>query len=221
MAKTARTTNGESRTKKEAIAKPSRLEKWLPWIFIVCASVSLFASFMLTVEKIQLLQHPNMQFICDLNPVINCGSVMESSQSHIFGFMNPIVGLVGFPVIITIAVGMLAGARYKRWFWLGMLAGLSLGMVFAYWLFYQSLYSIGALCPYCLSVDVTLTTLWWYLVLYLFGKGYMRLSAQWQKVGTFARKHHLDILVFWFVLMFALILYRFWYYFGPHWFHLN
>ncbi|TAH36283.1 vitamin K epoxide reductase family protein [Candidatus Saccharibacteria bacterium] len=220
-AKTARTKNVESRTTKETVPKPSRLLKWLPWIFIVCGVIGTFASAAITIEKITLLQHPGSSFICDLNPVISCGNVMESKQANAFGFMNTLIGLIGFPIVITIGAAMLAGAKFRRWFWFGMLAGLSLGMVFAYWLLFQSMYRIGALCPYCLSVDIALTTAWWYLVLYLFGRGYGRLSAQWQKIGNFARRHHLDILIFWFVLVTALILHRFWYYFGPHWFHMN
>lgn len=220
MAQT-RTKNEERRTKKGNIVKPSRLERWLPWILIVCGVIGIFASAAITIEKFDLLKHPGSTFICDLNPVISCGNVMESKQASAFGFMNTLIGLIGFPVVVTIGVGMLAGARYKRWFWLGMFAGLTLGVAFAYWLLFESIYRIGALCPYCLSVDVAITTAWFYLGLYLFGKGYLRLPAKLQATGAFIRKHHLDILIFWFLLVFVIILNHFWYYFGPHWFHMG
>lgn len=208
-------------SQKKTVAKPSRLERWLPWIFVVCGIVGIIASAVITIEKFDQLKNPNATFICDLNPIISCGSVMESAQASTFGFMNPIIGLVGFPILVTIGVAMLAGARFKRWFWLGMLAGLSLGMVFAYYLLAESIFSIGALCPWCLTVDVFLTIAWWYLLLYVFGKGYLQLPTKLQRFGTFLRQHHLDIIIFWFLLVIVFILNHFWYYFGPNWFNMS
>jgi uncharacterized membrane protein len=193
---------------------PSRLERWLLWIFIVCGVVGVLASAIITIEKFEILKNPGTVFICDLNPVISCGSVMQSEQANTFGFMNTFIGLVGFPILVTVGVAMLAGAQFKRWFWLGMEAGLFLGVVFAYWLLYQSTYSIGALCPYCLTVDVVITTAFWYLTLYIIGKGWLPVPARLRGAAAFARRHHVDILVFWFLLMVVLILQHFWYYFG-------
>lgn len=227
MAK-AGTKNLDSTPKKDQRSKikdqgpvVSRLGKWLPWILVIGGVIGILASAMITIEKFDLLKNPGSTFICDLNPVISCGNVMQTPQAEVFGFMNPLIGLIGFPVLVAIGMAMFAGAKFKRWFWLGLEIGLSLGIIFAYWLLYQSIYNIGALCPYCLSVDVALTTIWWYVTLYLFGKGYARLPQKLQKVGTFARKHHLDILIFWFLLVTVVIFNHFWYYFGPHWFHMG
>jgi uncharacterized membrane protein len=171
---------------------------------------------MITIEKFDLIQNPSASFICDLNPVISCGSVMESKQANAFGFMNTYIGLLGFPVIVTIGAAMLAGARFRRWFWLAMVGGLSLGILFAYWLLFESIYNINALCPYCLSVDVALTTIFWYVLLYTLGEGHIRLKGRLQSVANFARKHHLDILLGWFIIVIAVILQHFWYYYGQH-----
>ncbi len=192
----------------------AHLSRFLPWILIICAVIGIVASVAITAEKFDLLQHPHRQFICDLNPVISCGSVMGSDQANAFGFMNTYVGLLGFPVLLTVGVALLAGARFKRWFWLGMQLGLGLGVAFAYWMLYESLYSIRALCPYCLSVDVAITTAFWYVTLYNFYHGYVQLPARWRRLGAFVKRHHADLLVLWFVLVIALILQHFWYYFG-------
>jgi uncharacterized membrane protein len=169
---------------------------------------------MITIEKFDLLQNPNYHPVCDLNPVISCGSVMESKQAAAFGFMNTYIGLIGFPVVLTIGMAMVAGARFKRWFWLGLQLGLSLGMVFAYWLLYESVYHIGALCPYCLSVDLVLTITFWYTSLYN-----LREHIRWpsgQKFTDFISRHHLDILILWFLIVIVLVLKHFWYYYGQH-----
>ena len=39
-----------------------------------------------------------------------------------------------------------------RWYWIGLTAGTALGVVFVHWLIYETLYEIGALCPYCMVV---------------------------------------------------------------------
>jgi uncharacterized membrane protein len=205
------------------ISKPARysgplanIVRVLPWVLIICGIIGILASFAITTEKFDLLKNPHYQPICNLNPIISCGSVMQSKQANAFGFMNTYIGLIGFPVLVTIGVGMLAGARFKRWFWLGMQLGLSFGILFAYWLLIESIYSIRALCPYCLSVDVVITVAFWYVTLFSFYHGFIRLPKRFRPVGGFIKRHHADILIFWFVLVIAFILQHFWYYFGQH-----
>lgn len=194
----------------------SSITRFLPWILVVCGMIGVIASCAITVEKFDLIKNSHYQPVCDLNPIISCGSVMKSDQANAFGFMNTYIGLLGFPVVVTMGVAMLAGARFKRWFWLGAQLGLTLGVAFAYWLLFESMYRIRALCPWCLSVDVAITTAWWYLTLYNFYSGNLRLPVRLQAAGAFIKRHHADILVFWFLLVIAEILHHFWYYFGQH-----
>jgi uncharacterized membrane protein len=215
------TTKPSSTAAKEApvlaAARPmARLTRILPWLLVICGVIGVIASVMITVEKFDLIKNPHYQPICNLNPVISCGSVMASKQANAFGFMNTYIGLLGFPVVVTIGMAMLAGAKFKRWFWLGLQVGLSLGIIFAYWLLFESMYRIRALCPYCLSVDVALTTAWWYTTLWNFYDGNLQLPKRARALGGFVKRHHVDILVFWFLLVIAAILQHFWYYFGQH-----
>lgn len=190
------------------------LSRTLPWILIICAAIGLLAAFVIMVEKVHLLEDPGFQPGCNLNPVISCGSVMSSAQSHAFGFPNPILGLVGFPVVIMTGVVLLAGATLKRWYMLGLQVGALFGLLFVHWLFFQSVYRIGALCPYCIAVWIVTITTFWYVLLYNIQKGYL-LSGRLQRVGAFLQRHHLDIILFWFLVLFALALKHFWYYYGP------
>ncbi|MGH7157607.1 MAG: vitamin K epoxide reductase family protein [Candidatus Saccharimonadales bacterium] len=192
-----------------------RLQTVLPWLLIVCGTIGLLAAAIIMIEKVELLQNPNATFLCDLNPVVSCGSVMSTDQSNAFGFPNPIIGLAAFPVIITTGVMMLAGAQLKRWYWLGLQFGTIFGIGFIHWLFFQSVYSINALCPYCMAVWVVTITTFWYVTLYNIEKGYIKLPASLQSAGRFARRHHMDILLLWFLIIAGLILNHFWYYYGP------
>lgn len=209
-----------ARTKNEAVKTTkgplSKLGTILPWLLIVCGVIGILSSVIITQDKFELAQNAHFQPSCDLNPIISCGSVMKSDQAHAFGFMNPYIGLVGFPILVTVGMAMLAGAKFKRWWWIGMQIGLTVGVAFAYWLLFESVYRIRALCPWCLTVDVVLTTVWWYVTLFNFYNGYLQWPAKFKSIGQFAKRHHADILVFWFLLIIAEILHHFWYYFGQH-----
>lgn len=191
------------------------LQKAIPWILIVFGAIGLLCALILTYDKIQVLSNPNFKLGCDLNPVISCGSVLESDQAEAFGFPNPFIGIAGYAVIVTTGVVMLAGAgKLKRWYWLGMQAGVTFGLAFVHWLFFQSVYNIGALCPYCMVVWAATITLFWYVTLYNIQIGHIKLKGALQKAADFARRHHLDILIFWLLIIAALTLKRFWYYYG-------
>ena len=42
-----------------------------------------------------------------------------------------------------------------RWLMRAAQVGYTIGLLFAYWLFYQAYFKIGALCPWCLLITVT------------------------------------------------------------------
>lgn len=191
------------------------LTRAIPWILIVTGAIGLICSFILTVDKMHVLDDPSYRPGCDLNPILSCGSVMDSTQSAALGFENTFIGLAGFAVVVTTGVVLLAGARLKRWYWLGMQAGLTFGILFVHWLIYNSLYRIESLCPFCMVTWVIVITSFWYVTLYNIQEKHLRTRGRIAQVATFVRRHHLDILVLWFLLILALILIKFWYYYGP------
>lgn len=130
------------------------------WIFgtmLLSACLSLTASFVLSVDAVTLAADPDAQLTCNISSVLSCGAVGVSSQAAVFGFPNAFLGLVAEPVVITIAVAGLGGVRFPRWFMFSAQVVYALGVVFAYWLFYQSMFHIGALCPWCLLVTLSTT----------------------------------------------------------------
>ena len=129
------------------------------WVLLAFAAVALVAALTLSVEKIHLLQEPDAVLSCSINVVLNCSTVMESWQSAVFfGIPNMFIGLMAFPVLITVAVAALwGGAKFSRNFLRAMTIGVGLGTVFAYWLFFNSLYDIRVLCPWGLLVTISCT----------------------------------------------------------------
>ena len=135
--------------------------KSTPWVLLVFAVVGLFASFQLTVDKISLLSDPDFVPSCNINPVLSCGTIILTDQASLFGFPNPIIGLVGFSVIITLGVLMISKVMIPNWVWLGLNLGALAGMAFVIWLAYESLYVIGALCPWCMVAWLATIFIFW------------------------------------------------------------
>jgi uncharacterized membrane protein len=195
--------------------KSWNLTRVLPWLLIVCGVIGLACAFIISYEKIQLLKDPGYSVPCNLDPIISCGSVMQSDQAEAFGFPNPFIGLIAFPVVITSGVILLMGARPKRWYMIGLNLGAFLGTVFVHWLFYQSVWNIQALCPWCMVVWVVTIITFWYVTLYNLRAGNLKLPPAFSGFGAFIQKHHLDILLVWLLGIAALILHHFWYNYGP------
>lgn len=129
--------------------------------WVLCGGViGLIASMALTVEKVRLLTDADYVPSCSLNPVLSCGSVMATPQAGVLGFPNPLIGIAAFTVVVVTGVLAVTKVSLPRWYWRGVTAGVFLGAVFVHWLIFQSLYRIGALCPYCMVVwAVTITLL--------------------------------------------------------------
>ncbi|BCJ55424.1 membrane protein [Actinoplanes sp. NBRC 14428] len=130
---------------------------WIYGTMLFSACLSLLASFVLSIDAVRLAENPDTALSCNINAVISCGTVATSWQASLFGFPNAFLGLIAEPVVITIAVASLGGVRFPRWFMFSAQVVYTLGVIFAYWLFYQSMVHIGALCPWCLLVTVSTT----------------------------------------------------------------
>ncbi|WP_285779251.1 vitamin K epoxide reductase family protein [Microtetraspora sp. NBRC 13810] len=184
---------------EEAVPFP----RLLPRLLTTGGLVGLAAAFTLSIEKIALLKNPAYVPSCSLNPVLSCGSVMNTPQAEAFGFPNPLLGVAGFAIVTTVGVAMLAGAALPRWFWMGLQAGVTFGVVFVHWLIYQSLYVIGALCPYCMVVWAVTIPLFWYVTLH----SLRRLRTAHSVIG-----YHAVPLTLWFLAVITAIGIRFWSY---------
>lgn len=193
-------------------AKLLTLKNTLPYVLLIGGVVGVLCSGILTVEKIQLLKHPASPLNCDLNPIVACGPVINTPQASAFGFPNPIIGLVGFAIVATTGTAMLAGATFKRWFWMGLEAGVIFGISFVTWLQFQSIFRIGALCPFCLVVWSVTIPIFWYTTLYNLRENHIKTPKQLGKVVAFMHRHHADILLVWYLVIIGVILNHFWFY---------
>ncbi|MEU0721183.1 vitamin K epoxide reductase family protein [Streptomyces lavendulocolor] len=181
-------------------------------VLTVGGAVGFLAAFTLTVEKIALLKDPSYSPSCSINPVLSCGSVMTTPQAEVFGFPNPLLGIAGFAVVTALGVVLLTGAVLPRWFWWGLEAAVVFGVVFVHWLIFQSLYRIGALCPYCMVVWTVMIPVFWYTTLHILTHGYLPVPDRVRRSATAVAGYHGVVLTAWYLLIAVLILQQFWLY---------
>ncbi|WP_377321001.1 vitamin K epoxide reductase family protein [Pimelobacter simplex] len=170
------------------------------------------AAFVLLLEKLELLRDPDYVPTCSINPILNCGSVMVTDQAEALGFPNPLLGIAAFPVVMATGAALLAGARLARWYWAGLQAGVTLGLGFVGWLIFQSLYRIGALCPYCMVVWAVVLPVFWYVTLRNAGAGLLGARVAGSRVVRTLREWHVFVLTLAVLLVLVLIIEQFWYY---------
>lgn len=128
---------------------------WTYAVMAGCSAIALLVSFILSAETLHLARHPNQLLSCDINGVVSCSTVAQSWQSEIvkFGtlsYPNAFFGIAAESVFVTIAIIGLLQIRVPRWFAACTWGGGLLALLYAYWLFAQSLFVIRALCPWCL-----------------------------------------------------------------------
>lgn len=110
------------------------------------------ASLALLVDKIYLLSHPGAQLSCDINPLISCGTIMETWQASAFGFPNMALGLTGFAVMGVVGALWLTGGEVPAWLRYAQLGGMVFAFGFIHFLAISAIFDIRALCPWCMVV---------------------------------------------------------------------
>ncbi|MCK0438421.1 vitamin K epoxide reductase family protein [Gordonia alkaliphila] len=122
------------------------------WVMLVCGILGIAGSAALSIERVELFKNPAYSASCNFSPVLSCTSVMKTEQAEFLNFPNPFLGLPAFAVILVTALLSLGKIALPRWYWIGQTLITAVGFVFVNYLAFQSIYRIGALCPYCMVV---------------------------------------------------------------------
>ena len=174
-------------------------------IILIAGAIGLVAAATLTIEKFKLLEDPSYRPSCSINPVLSCGSVMQTAQAQFFGFPNPLIGIAAFAIVVVTGVLVLARVALPVWYWIGLTLGTTAGMVFVFYLITESIYRINALCPYCMVVWTVTPIL--FVVAAQTAARLGSVPALWRIVGWLW-----PVLVVYYVVVILLIAEHFWYY---------
>ncbi|NBM19920.1 vitamin K epoxide reductase family protein [Streptomyces sp. GC420] len=181
----------------------------LAWLLVITGALGVLASLVITVDKLRLAEDPSFQPSCTLNPVLSCTNVMLSEQASVFGIPNPLLGLAGYAGVTAVGFGLLAGARYRRWHWIGLNIGTLLATVFCMWLMTQALYDIGALCLWCALAWAATIAMFWATTLHNLRHGLLKAP---RPLVAGLLEFPWAVPLTWYLIIVALIATRFWSY---------
>ena len=184
--------------------------KSLAWMLITGGAIGWIGALALTIERLNVAANPDAVLSCDISPFISCKSVMLTEQASLLGFPNSLIGLAAFVVPILIGFATLAGAKFAKWFWLLFTLGMVGGFLFVAWLFSQSLFVIGALCPYCMVAWAGMIPMFWKQLLFSTREGIIPVPLK--TVGFFVGAYDWHWLFSFatFGAMFTATVWRFW-----------
>jgi len=183
-------------------------QRSLPYILLVGGLIGLCASFALTYDKIHVLENPAYQPGCNINPVLSCGSVMKTQQASLLGVPNTVFGLMAFSMLIMLSLILLSGAVLQRWLWRAAQAAASAGVLFMHYLFFEAVFRIHAICPWCFAVWMVTIIIFFSVTVYNLREGNLGSS----RIGNFVSRYSNDIIVLWYIGIFLTLLTKFWYY---------
>lgn len=193
---------------QEARAARGRVTTGL--VLLMGGLVGLAAAFDLTYERIASLIDPGHVISCDFNPVLSCGTVMATPQASVFGFSNPVIGLMAFPFVLFMGVLLLSRVALPRWVRLAFNLGTLAGIVFVGWLIFQSVYAIGVLCPWCMAVWAAVLAIFWFTTVHNLRSGAIPVGEGWREpVDDLLRYHWIGLAVLYGVVV-AIVGMGFW-----------
>jgi uncharacterized membrane protein len=180
------------------------------WVLLIGGIIGLAAAFDLTYERISSLIDPEHVISCDFNPILSCGSVMVTPEASVFGFPNPLLGLMAFPIVVYTGVLLLSRTEPPRWIMLGFNLGALGGVAFVSWLIFQSVYRIGVLCPWCMVVWTVTLPIFWFTLVYNLRNGVIPIGRDWKSaVNDLLRFHGIGLVLLYGVIL-AIIGIEFW-----------
>lgn len=179
-------------------------------LMVILGAIGLIMSTILLMEKFTMAEDPDYIPTCTFNSVLSCGSILDSSQAALFVIPNPILGIIGFTCVIAVGMAVLAEAQFAPWFWILFLAGTFLALVFIHWLAYESLWSLNALCPWCMVVWTVTIPIFWFSLLHIMApEDPQETTTSSEKFWNFCVKYREVILVVWYLIFFFTIWARF------------
>lgn len=161
-------------------------------------------------ERISMLKNPTAPLSCNLNPVIDCGSVLNDRLAALFGFPNAFIGMIVFGMLLLSGLFLLTGTKITRSFATIVLILSTILLGFSFWFFGVSLYIIEKICIFCLVGWIASIPIFTYSF-----QQWLSISNKYNKLQTFFTKNHLNIIIVVYLIMTALYFLKFQeYYFG-------
>jgi uncharacterized membrane protein len=151
---------------------------------LIAGGLGLAASLALTLDKITLLERPDAQLTCNFSVLIGCSTNLNSAQGAVFGFPNPLLGLMFWPAVLAVGVALLAGARLAGWFWVLFALGTTASLTLVVWFIGQSVFVLRVLCPWCMVTWAVTIPVFLVVTLHVLRSGAIPVPAPLRRAGA-------------------------------------
>jgi uncharacterized membrane protein len=152
----------------------------MPLFLVVASVIGFFAAFRLVAEKVSSTISPTKSLSCDFSVLVQCAKNLGSWQGSIFGFPNPLIGVGGWIAVLAVAIMLLAGLSFARWFWVALNVGMLFALSFIVWLIIQSIFFLTTLCPWCMVTWSVVIPSFWLITLYNAKQGHFGGGAKFR-----------------------------------------
>ena len=119
-------------------------ERLVMWVKILAVIGIGLALFLLWERYFQPSFKP-----CNINATINCDAVISGEVSNTLGIPTPLIGLVGYIIILF------AAFKKNAKLILGMAA---FGLIFCLYIAYRELFQLRVICPVCILCQLDMIT---------------------------------------------------------------
>lgn len=119
-------------------------EKYFGWIKILAVVGILLAIYLLWEQNF-----PSKFIPCNINSTVNCNAVISGLVSKTLGIPTPLIGLVGYVIILF------AAFKKNAKLVLGM---ASFGLAFCLYIAFRELFQLHVVCPVCIACQLDMIT---------------------------------------------------------------
>lgn len=122
------------------------------WTIFFFSVVGFLASALLLKEELKIKSDSSYTPICSINEVLDCGTIMHTWHSEVFGFPSVYVGVAGFLVFSIVSLLYALGYELHKYVWALMQAGVVFAVIFTAWMMWVAIIDIKTLCLFCMVV---------------------------------------------------------------------
>lgn len=148
-------------TSRDKVTRCWRRGSLTTWMFRASSSLAAFASAVLLVDTGIHQRHPSASLQCDITATVSCSREMDQWQSHVFGIPNPVFGVVVFGFLVLVSWLEATTAPIRRFLHCSAAACIAGSWISVQWFWYQSLFVIGVVCPWCVAVWLSVILMFW------------------------------------------------------------
>jgi uncharacterized membrane protein len=180
-------------------------EKKYSIFLLLGGMIGLLASFILTLDKIKLLENPKFIPGCSLSPIITCTAAMSSAQATTFGVPNSMVGIVLFTALVVVGGSILIGVQYSQRL-LAVVAYVAAGgFLFTNYLILQSVLVLHVVCPWCFTIWLSAPIILLGATMLYAQKSNDMTSKKLNRIASKTLQHSHQLILLWYVALFILL----------------